>query len=214
MSTTYYEISERAARLAHEANSLRSYLEGSATADYRTRVDAAARLAALRKAEVGVEHHAEIDALVDAYARKLAEWWNKHFAIEARCPSVMIAGPSNFNTRKKEKQNQARAAHWKEHGRAQSTLGRISAVGRAPVRQEHHHDVRVEGWDFDGGTVVMNAEANRLQLVFDGKPDEDTRAALKGRGFRWSPRSGAWQRQLTNNAVHAARDVLQQRGER
>ena len=49
---------------------------------------------------------------------------------------------------------------------------------------------------------------NRLQILFDGKPDEETRAALKSNGFRWSPKNQAWQRQLTRNAEYAARQVL------
>jgi antirestriction protein ArdC len=51
--------------------------------------------------------------------------------------------------------------------------------------------------------VVENAEANRLQLIFEGKPPEGLRQKLKKNGFRWSPRFGAWQRQLTNNARQA-----------
>lgn len=61
---------------------------------------------------------------------------------------------------------------------------------------------------FDGGEIVRNLEADRLQILFDEKPDEATRAALKSNGFRWSPRYGAWQRQLTQNAESAARRAL------
>lgn len=62
-----------------------------------------------------------------------------------------------------------------------------------------------KGWTFEGGKVVVNAEANRLQLVFDEKPDDDLRAELKSHGFRWAPSQGAWQRQLTNNAMYAVK---------
>lgn len=65
-----------------------------------------------------------------------------------------------------------------------------------------------EGWDFDGGSVVANTEENRLQILFDEKPDEETRAMLKQNGFRWSPRNSAWQRQLTPNAESAARRLF------
>ena len=61
---------------------------------------------------------------------------------------------------------------------------------------------------FPGGEIVRNLEADRLQIIFDGKPDEGTRAALKQNGFRWSPRNQAWQRQLTANAETAARHIL------
>ncbi len=59
-------------------------------------------------------------------------------------------------------------------------------------------------WKFDGGTVEANKEANRLQILFEVKPDEEIRAILKSNGFRWSPKAGAWQRQLNDNAIRAA----------
>lgn len=64
------------------------------------------------------------------------------------------------------------------------------------------------GAKFPGGEIVRNIEADRLQILFDEKPDEETRAALKQNGFRWSPRYSAWQRQLTPNAEAAARRAL------
>lgn len=60
----------------------------------------------------------------------------------------------------------------------------------------------------DGVEVVENAEAMRIQLIFDGKPDDKTRDLLKRNGFRWSPSFGAWQRQLTANGIYATQDVL------
>lgn len=61
---------------------------------------------------------------------------------------------------------------------------------------------------FDGGTLVWNYEEDRLQILFDNIPEESRRKELKSSGFRWSPRNKAWQRQLTHNAVYAAKRVL------
>lgn len=61
---------------------------------------------------------------------------------------------------------------------------------------------------FEGGKLVWNNEADRLQILFDNIPDDDTRKNLKSNGFRWSPKHKAWQRQLTPNAVRAAKRVL------
>ena len=36
-----------------------------------------------------------------------------------------------------------------------------------------------EGWTFNGGKVVMNREENRVQIIFDGKPDADIRTTLR-----------------------------------
>ena len=63
------------------------------------------------------------------------------------------------------------------------------------------------GWEFDGGRVEANMEKNRLQIFFDEIPGEDTRRELKTWGFRWARSEGAWQRQLTKNAIYAASRV-------
>ena len=63
------------------------------------------------------------------------------------------------------------------------------------------------GWEFEGGRVEANTEANRLQIFFNSKPDETMRTALKSNGFRWSPKAAAWQRQLNNNAYYAANRI-------
>lgn len=60
------------------------------------------------------------------------------------------------------------------------------------------------GWEFAGGKVETNRADSRLQIFFEGKPDEETRSALKSNGFRWAPSVGAWQRQLNDNAILAA----------
>ncbi len=62
--------------------------------------------------------------------------------------------------------------------------------------------------EIGGVRVVRNAEAQRIQLFYPSKPDEDERSKLKRHGFKWSPRFGAWQRQLTENAERAVKIVL------
>ena len=55
--------------------------------------------------------------------------------------------------------------------------------------------------------VIENVEENRLQLEFDGKPSDEIRGVLKKNGYRWSPKNGVWQRQLTNNALYCLRYI-------
>ena len=66
-------------------------------------VDEAVEIAERQKKRVDPMHHEKIDRLLDTYCRKLAANMNHHNEIMARVPSVMIAGPSNFPVRKKEK---------------------------------------------------------------------------------------------------------------
>ena len=80
-------------------------------------------------------------------------------------------------------------------GKVAVVTGGTTGIGRAIARQI----VR------DGGKVVINQEVNRVQIIFDGKPDPDVRSELKGEGFRWAPSQGAWQRQLTDNALRAVK---------
>jgi hypothetical protein len=63
-------------------------------------------------------------------------------------------------------------------------------------------------WTGDGYEVVKNWDLDRLQIVFDHKPDTAMIARLKAAGWRWSPREGAWQRKLTQNARYSAREIL------
>ena len=41
--------------------------------------------------------------------------------------------------------------------------------------------------------VVENYSENRIQLFFNGKPDERVKGVLKKNGFRWSGYNGCWQ---------------------
>lgn len=59
----------------------------------------------------------------------------------------------------------------------------------------------------ESAQVIANKEEMRLQLVFDGKPSEDTRNKLKSNGFRWAPSCRAWQRLLNSNAVQALKRI-------
>ena len=290
MSVTYYPINEDSAQRAKELNSFSDYVPGSATAEYRQYVDKAAAIAEEQKKRVDQRYHQKIDNLLDAYAKALAENMNESYAIEARVPSVMIAGPANFPTQKKEKQNYARARNLARWNVVQGYLDKIRGTGTGGISaddsdaipkleqklalrlrlQEHMKTVnayyrkhktlddcpelspentrtlgeeaiwRIEdvpyapfqlsnnnaeihrlrqriqtltrqqedgyftGWEFEGGEVEVNRDENRLQVLFDSKPDESIRSELKRNGFRWSPKAGAWQRQLNDNAIRAA----------
>lgn len=62
--------------------------------------------------------------------------------------------------------------------------------------------------EINGVKIVDNVEDNRLQLFFDGKPDEATRTELKRNGFRWSPSNMAWQSYRGQYQVDRAKKIL------
>lgn len=293
----YYPINEDAAKRAKDANSFFDYVPGSATRTYQGMVDEAERIATRQKERVDSAYHEKIDRLLDAYARKLADNLNRRNEIDARVPSVMVAGPANFPVRKKEKQNAARDTNDAEYREIQGILDRIKSCGMGGIMSDDANAVEklksklaalertqermkavnayfrknktLEGcpdlteeqrgmlesgmsdtfkpvpypsWalsnnnanihrirdriaglekeaqrvaenadaapvEGEGYVLVENAEICRIQFIFEGKPDEATRALLKANGFRWSPSQGAWQRMLNDHGRNAAQQV-------
>lgn len=56
--------------------------------------------------------------------------------------------------------------------------------------------------------IIDNADINRIQISFPGKPSLEIRKKLKQRGFRWAPSQKAWQRHRSNEAFHYARQIV------
>ena len=288
----YYEINEETARNAHYCVHMSDYKPGSATAEYRRAVDKAAALVEAKKARVSPFYHDKLDALLDRYARRLAEWTNDYNRNQASYPSQFISGASGYNMRKHEKQMSREGTLWNEYDEIKAILNKIEAVGsgtvdladpharemladqlqklqnkldeskalnayyrkhksfdgfpgmsaeaaakltasfadtkercpwvKSPVpdyeltslrgkikrvqarldeldKRAQQAEQPADGTKFPGGEIVRNLEADRLQILFDEKPDDETRQKLKERGFRWSPRYNAWQRKLTDN---------------
>lgn len=291
----YYSINEDLARRAKEMTSFDDYRHGTATMRYQRMVDEAAAIAERQKKITDPMYHEKIDSLLDTYARKLAENLNKQNSISARCPSIMVAGGSNFPVEKKRKQNAAMDKAMEEYAEINGILSKIKAVGKggisaddpqaleklrkklanleatqatmkavnayyrkhgtldgcedispavrekldeamanpwrtdpkpfpsytlsnnnATIRntkarieelEKRQTEAVPEGWTFNGGEVVINTELNRLQILFDERPDYGLKEELKRYGFRWAPSQSAWQRQLTENAINAAKKI-------
>lgn len=130
---TYYPVNEELARIAKMMYSFSEYIPGSATAEYRAAVDAAAAMAEAHKQKVSPFYHEKIDGLLDAYARRLAAYYDDNNRNDASCPSVMISGGSNFPVNKKRKQNARRETLYREYQEIQSLLDRIKSTGTGPV---------------------------------------------------------------------------------
>ena len=97
----YYAIDENAARIAHNMNSFYASSKARLLKNIGNWLMRQPRLPLKRKT-VLIHVPCKNRRLLDAYSRKLADWYNKGFAIESRCPSVMIAGPSNFLSAKRK----------------------------------------------------------------------------------------------------------------
>ena len=300
----YGSIDEETARNAHYCVHMSDYKPGSATASYRNAVNSAAKMVEQQKARVSAFYHDKLDALLNSYARRLAQWTNDYNRNQSSYPSQFIAGAGNFNMRKHNRQMSREDSLWEEYRQIEAILDKIRSVGTGPVdladpharemlterlnsqrqmledaktanayyrkhktlegcpglseknrawltrpgvfasgdgspisqygspfpayelasirgkierteqrlaeldRREQQAAEPQTGTAFDGGQIVRNIDLNRLQILFDAIPSADTRAAMKQNGFRWSPKNQAWQRQLTDNAERAARQVL------
>lgn len=178
---------------------------------------------------VATRHLSDAISLYDAGSKVLAEsclgaeaatlWqarfvklWSAYQHAGARVMNWFITGPANFPVARNEKRMEIERRRWDEfwshaNGAAEFARRRARSAERAAlsaVAAEVEHKDRA----FTGGRLVFNTTLDRVQLVFDGKPDQATIGELKGRAFRWSPREGAWQRQLTRNGVWAAEAVI------
>ena len=94
----------------------------------------------------------------------------------------------------------------------QNVGARIRETKRRIARLEKLEEIEFKDIEFTGGKAIHNKEINRIQLIFDSIPDESIRTALKSKGFHWSRREGAWQREFNENTIRATniliRDVL------
>ena len=94
----------------------------------------------------------------------------------------------------------------------QNIGARIRETKRRIARLEKLNEIEFKDIEFTGGKAIHNKEINRIQLIFNNIPDEEIRTALKTRGFHWSRKEGAWQREFNENTIRATniliRDVL------
>jgi antirestriction protein ArdC len=65
-------------------------------------------------------------------------------------------------------------------------------------------------YTFDGGTVLLNYDLNKIQIFYTEKPTEEERTKLKkaGNAFKWSPFNKAWQRQLNTYPLNRIKELL------
>ena len=82
----------------------------------------------------------------------------------------------------------------------------------AESNSEGVSNINIGRVDFDGGYIYENPELDRIQIIYDGKPERDVIDKLKHNGFRWSPSNKAWQRQLNRNGRMAVNRVLEETG--
>ncbi|WP_431217082.1 hypothetical protein ACQ86N_22560 [Puia sp. P3] len=85
--------------------------------------------------------------------------------------------------------------------------GRLKELEEKQLKADTLRNITEE---INGRQLVLNYELDRIQIIFPAKPPADICKALRREGFVWSPSNKAWQRKLTPQAIHIAREFLQQ----
>lgn len=178
---------------------------------------------AIADARVLIGNGVDVLAGLGATAEQAEEWtaksirlWLAYQAAGSRTANPMITGPARFPVEKNRKAMESERRRGEEYYEFADHPGGWLARQRrrdekaalsAEAATVEHRSIA-----FPGVRLVQNTTLNRIQLLFDGKPDPETISLLKEGAFRWSPREGAWQRQNTNNGVQAAYRVLRALG--
>ena len=194
-------INEELAKRAWEQHHMVSdYEENQATKEWEAQVEEAT--AVIMKNELMTPE--EKQYAIDKYKKKTADWINNRNANDANHVAWFVAGPAKYNTKKHQKWLEKDDAFMREYDYIFDVENYIK---KPKIRNEIKQDIEAKEYEYNGITVIQNTEANRLQLIFDGKPSDETRELLKKNGFKWSPKNTAWQRQLTTNALHTLEKI-------
>lgn len=104
------------------------------------------------------------------------------------------------------------AQSWQSVGFAtyqlQNNLAKIKATQAAIERHKAMAEAEDKEITFNGGRVVVCNSDERMRFYFDEIPSVEVRNLMKRNAFKWSPKNGAWQRQLTANCKYDTKRIL------
>ena len=132
------------------------------------------------------------------YMQKINDHYKEHGTVVG-CPGVDDETAEKLNSRVKDGQETPYPGsffkqNYETMRRLQSNIDRV----------EQKPETLFKGWQFEGGKAVANLANNRLQLLFNERPNEQQRNMLKQNGFKWAPTAEAWQRPLDPKTFAAA----------
>lgn len=91
----------------------------------------------------------------------------------------------------------------------QNNLAKIKATQAAIERHKAMAEAEDKEITFNGGRVVVCNSDERMRFYFDEIPSVEVRNMMKRNAFKWSPKNGAWQRQLTANCKFDTKRILE-----
>lgn len=93
------------------------------------------------------------------------------------------------------------------NGRMKNIKDRIARLEKL-AKQAEATPIEERTTELNGVQIIDNIEANRIQIIFPGKPDISIRTQLKKNGFKWAPSQGAWQNFRNDRNLRIANDIV------
>ena len=90
----------------------------------------------------------------------------------------------------------------------QNNLSKIKDTQASIERHKAMAEAEDKEIKFNGGRVVVCNSEERMRFYFDSIPPVEVRNLMKRNAFKWSPKNGAWQRQLTANCKFDTKRIL------
>lgn len=93
-----------------------------------------------------------------------------------------------------------------------ANMKRVEArIKELEAKESKREENPITNYTFEGGTMVINYEIDRIQIMFATRPTSEELTAWKAKGlntFNWSPSAMAWQRKITSNAWYCVKSML------
>lgn len=95
-----------------------------------------------------------------------------------------------------------------EQYQLQNLGARIREIKKRIARLKRLETIEFEDKEFYGGKIIHNKEINRIQILFDSIPSVEIREQLKHRGFHWSRKEVAWQREFNEQTLKSVNILM------
>lgn len=149
---------------------------------------------------------------LERFRQAYIKWELTLWAAKSRTASPMITGPANFPVERNRKRMEA------EYNKIDAFLAWLPKAKAAAVRivkeagepPKETNTTPAESLKIGDVEIVTNYAAERIQILFPGKPAPEIIAELKGAAWKWSPRNEAWQRMITPASLRSAKQIATQ----
>ena len=147
------------------------------------------------------------DEKADYYRNKLKNIDNNN-VISSDDPKAIDKIQEKIDVLEKHKTNIKSREH--KTYELQNINAEIRRLKKRKKELEELDELNFQDIEFEGGKVILNRDVNRLQVLFDEKPDENIRNILKNYSFKWARSQGAWQRLYNKNGIYAVKWILKE----